>query len=663
MNSKDILARLLAEEDISVVRKSVSTASFDVQHRVLTLPVWEGMGPDVEDMNIAHEIAHAKWSPLSMLLDDNGNIVSYTRKTIINILEDNRIERLIKKLYPIYNSIFYSGYKELYQKHFFGTEEPVLYMDKVNRLSKLGTLCDITFTGKQLDLFDRINSTQTPKDVLDLVDEVIAIEKEMAKPKEKEPALIMPTETSYEVIVSDPDEEQDEEPGEDSQPGESAGSGDNSDLQEPTESDAELTDEELADLIKDNSEYDKFVDQLAKKTSNKVIDNFKSTDYVNILGKDVLEIESVLDNLTHSKAYGLGLYEDFIANTNKLAEIMYKEFEMRKSAARHTRTKEHKTGELNTNRLHNYKISDNIFRTIQTCENDKNHGMIVLVDWSSSMENVMPKVINQLITLASFCRKAKLPFKVYAFSDYRALTDNNSPPPSHTKLNIEIKLIKLFDETQSQETFNKVAEILYNKGYASNKLLNLSATPLNFALFLINDVLSKFKQQHNLDKTSLILLSDGEDTGQFADANIRDSVTGKYYLTDKKRGSTATRNKLIEVIKDRNKCDIIVFYISSSLTSGISTMESYADSTRQYFRREPTGLELLKFTTESILEFTLPNINKFYIIDDDSLTIEQKSISEITSDMTVHKMHKILSKSGLSKESVIIMKKLINNIA
>ena len=59
MKSSDLSAKLLATENVSVVRASVRTASFDIKSRVLTLPIWKDMTPEIEDMLIGHETGHA----------------------------------------------------------------------------------------------------------------------------------------------------------------------------------------------------------------------------------------------------------------------------------------------------------------------------------------------------------------------------------------------------------------------------------------------------------------------------------------------------------------------------------------------------------------------------------------------------------------------------
>ena len=50
-HSTDVFARLLAAENLAVVHDaSAETASFDLDSRVLTLPVWDTMSGHVYDM-------------------------------------------------------------------------------------------------------------------------------------------------------------------------------------------------------------------------------------------------------------------------------------------------------------------------------------------------------------------------------------------------------------------------------------------------------------------------------------------------------------------------------------------------------------------------------------------------------------------------------------
>jgi hypothetical protein len=97
MKASDLSARLLATENLSVVRARARTASFDIKSRVLTLPMWKDMTPQIEDMLIGHEVGHALYTLDQYMepLKENPKMMSY-----MNILEDVRIEKLIKRKYP-----------------------------------------------------------------------------------------------------------------------------------------------------------------------------------------------------------------------------------------------------------------------------------------------------------------------------------------------------------------------------------------------------------------------------------------------------------------------------------------------------------------------------------------------------------------------------------
>ena len=58
LDAKNLLSRLLASENIEVRHDaSAQTACFDVEARILILPMWENMGDRMYDMFIGHEVA------------------------------------------------------------------------------------------------------------------------------------------------------------------------------------------------------------------------------------------------------------------------------------------------------------------------------------------------------------------------------------------------------------------------------------------------------------------------------------------------------------------------------------------------------------------------------------------------------------------------------
>ena len=61
--AKSNLAKLLATENLTVEHKKVKTAYFDLQKRLLVVPIWKEMNVDILDLLLAHEIGHALFTP------------------------------------------------------------------------------------------------------------------------------------------------------------------------------------------------------------------------------------------------------------------------------------------------------------------------------------------------------------------------------------------------------------------------------------------------------------------------------------------------------------------------------------------------------------------------------------------------------------------------
>ena len=110
--SKSILARLLAKENLTVQHKNIPTAYFDTKNRLLALPIWKDMSTDLYDLLTGHEVGHALYTPTAGWHDqvqdkDFGDHF----KGFLNVLEDARIEKLIKRQYPGLRKNFYNAYQ------------------------------------------------------------------------------------------------------------------------------------------------------------------------------------------------------------------------------------------------------------------------------------------------------------------------------------------------------------------------------------------------------------------------------------------------------------------------------------------------------------------------------------------------------------------------
>ena len=91
---KSHLAKLLATEDLVVEHRNVTTAQFNVETRVLTLPLWKKASSVVYDMLVGHEVGHALFTP--------NRWDFKIPKQFVNVCEDVRILLLILLIGLIY---------------------------------------------------------------------------------------------------------------------------------------------------------------------------------------------------------------------------------------------------------------------------------------------------------------------------------------------------------------------------------------------------------------------------------------------------------------------------------------------------------------------------------------------------------------------------------
>ena len=176
LQNQSSLAKLLATENITVTHnKSLSTAYFDVKNRVLGLPVWKDQGKVVYDMLVGHEVSHALYTPhaeFEKFLEEEGR----SHFDILNIVEDIRIERLIKLKYAGMPRIFNGAYKKLVEGDFFKVEgkniEELNFLDRLNLKAKIGPHADISLSDEELAIYNKCLKAETFEDVVELYHEI-----------------------------------------------------------------------------------------------------------------------------------------------------------------------------------------------------------------------------------------------------------------------------------------------------------------------------------------------------------------------------------------------------------------------------------------------------------------------------------------------------------
>lgn len=135
-------ARLLAAENLDIVRENITTAYIDIEKRVVHIPSYSSINAEIDELFFTHEISHALFTPKDSYPDEiRQKENSALLAQILNIVEDARVEKLIKRKYPGLVPIHKQAYKDLTVAGFFGDFDETLlnFLDKVNIKFKIGT--------------------------------------------------------------------------------------------------------------------------------------------------------------------------------------------------------------------------------------------------------------------------------------------------------------------------------------------------------------------------------------------------------------------------------------------------------------------------------------------------------------------------------------------
>ena len=552
---KSQLAKLLATEDLVVEHKQVSTASFNVHTRVLTLPLWEKASNLVYDLLVGHEVGHALFTP-----DEDWTEKVKIPAQFVNVVEDARIEKLMKRKYLGLAKTFFNGYKELNDDDFFQLEEEDIskfnLADRANLWFKVGNYIHVPIErGEEMEIINQIADTETFDDVLIAAE---ALYKYCKKEKEQEQKVAdfdshqqqagSTSASSEQVETESSDDEQEGESS--SQPEQSddsyGGTAQGQDTQvksenkEPEVRTAESLEDKIRDLVNTDG-YENIYVEVPKVNLETVIG--KNTDVHNDINMSFQHQQKLHNELAAEKNFTpRNLFEKvdvefrkFKASAQKEVNYLVKEFECRKAADSYARASSSRTGVLDTGRLHSYKFSEDIFKKVTVLPDGKNHGLIFILDWSGSMAHVLLDTCKQLFNLVWFCKKVAIPFEVYAFTnewrrgeyDYendRYLAADRTPhfekkagllhvDETFSLMNILTSKVSGKDlENQMINVWRLAAYFgdTYHSHYTYPSRLSLSGTPLNEALISLHQILPMFQRENKLQKVQCIVLTDGE---------------------------------------------------------------------------------------------------------------------------------------------------------
>ena len=559
-NQKDLLAKLLATEDVTVMHANAKTASFDVKNRVLTLPVWNDMTNETYDHLTGHEVGHALYTPFEgwekeLKKKDMGPGF----KSFLNVVEDARIEKLIQRRYPGLRRSFVMSYKKMIADGFFGGDIDKIntypIIDRINTFFKAGPTAGVLIETDEQVWVDEIEKLETWDEVVDVATRLYEYAK-LKKEEENELAQEMEHEFGDEDEDGEFDNDEDgefdnDEFGDESIDGESESiEGLESDQTSDDETDDEdatgesnikgagdddvksKTDEALSQNINANYNNDSGIEvkNIMLNTADvsplivdykTIISDFEEFD---IKRKAIGESIDYMGNSLLLGKRGEKLFTKFMANNKKSIAYLVKEFEMKKSAKEYVRATTAKTGVIDPVKMNSYLYNDDIFKKVTTIPEGKSHGMIMYLDWSGSMHYDMKATMDQLLNLVNFSRIVNIPFCVYAFTTGYQLEGSTEKLKGNNLFYDEVnadtvyyedkfRYLELFNSKMNKKDFIQMQKYMLAFGSDPRTMpyqYQLHGTPLDVSLMGASSLHGMFLKQHRVDIVNTIVLTDGD---------------------------------------------------------------------------------------------------------------------------------------------------------
>jgi len=575
---KSVLAKLLATENISIEHRNVTTASFDLQNRKIILPIWQDMSNELYNLLIGHEVSHALNTPLDgwhdAACDRGANF-----KGFLNVIEDARIERQIKKQYPGLVKDFYAGYRELFAKGFFGENkdpQELSLIDRINLHYKIGNLLGISFTDAEKVYIDRIDNAETWEDVVAIAEDIYG---EAQEEQEQEKQY------NYDPDADEEADETETSDGESQESDDKSEQGNESDDSEETDEDTDEESEE-EQTVEDNVNPDEPIaatdesfreneKNLLKENANEIFyatfpTNIKSEKFVNSLSKvwDT-EFEGCYAESRYAeesfdyKPFALARQKEFDNKNRAYINQMVQLFEMRRRASALSKSRENKTGALNMDKLWATRLTEDVFLSNTIVPDGKNHGMVLFLDFSGSMHGDMAATLEQVMVQIQFCKKVNIPFDVYSFtdgsrhygripsdeerdaqtralhgglkngtmyiSDTRDLTINHLISSSCGSAQYKTIVTKMFALIDLYENYGYSHDNdVYKNRYGLPDHLGMGGTPLGAMTMLARNLVRDFKARNKVEVMNVIFLTDGDATDDL-------EITGQEPTTNRMR--------------------------------------------------------------------------------------------------------------------------------
>jgi len=749
IESKSQLAKLFATENLSVEHNNVRTASFDLENRIVTLPIFKNPKGDVYDMLTAHECSHALYTPIKAW----AKLTDPKYRGYVNVIEDTRIDKLIQKKYPGIVKNYYNGFDILNKDDFFGIKgkdlnKDLMLIDKINIYYKSTKRQKFDFSKDEKVWLDKIDNIKSFSDVLKIAKELYDWQEKQIKQLAKLPDFDKhPFSKNYKLGKNGEKVDVTVE----ISPVESNQSDTNNQTNEDTKSNVGNPNGYGGQNVSVDTapSLDCITDKTFEKTIDKLLDKTKSYRYVTIpdpiLKKSLVSYNQFLDDMRKNIAYYINKKNEagtpinfYVRNLNwakknflkfkkdstKTVMYLVKEFEMKKAAAAYKRAVVDKTGVIDPLKLKNYKFSEDIFKRLTILPNSKNHGMIMLLDWSGSMCDIIFKTVQQLCNLIWFCDKINIPFEVYLFknkNDARSSYSTTRFDPKECTFNYKkgdmlaenVDLVNIASHKMKKSVLHEALLHLYmlsnyhirsydnieETGYniPPPKDYSLTSTPLNEALVMFYKLIPEFQSKYKVDKLSLVTLTDGEADGDMTDYQYDPAHENKYlstgyknfdgkfiynqtivktgkknYTTDRKSDNSngilnsraALTATMLKIIKSKYNCSTIGFFLTKQIRQQFDKyVKEYSYNKNVLVKN--TNYDKLKkqFTKDRVIKLFKEGYDSFFMINSKDMNIENYNLDKIGNESTSN-IKKMFSKSMKKRiYSRVLLNKFIEQIA
>jgi hypothetical protein len=488
-------------------------------------------------------VGHALYTP-----DKWGNDFGIPQ-SYLNVCEDARIEKLMKRKFPGLARNFYTGYKELADDDFFCIGERSMdsyaLIDRINLYFKIGVHAGEVFTWNPEEkiLVDMVGNAETFEETVEAARQILAYTKEQEQEDQNVDVQLNQSNSTQGGGDTTPDMGEGQGEGDQQVSGDGNQTQGSADANQPDnsgeggqsgsgktgglESETDKAFNEAQKKLQDTSYHKKEINYVELPPLN--------VDTIVISNKQVMEdcritfgeqAQTLFTEVDKS-------YVAFRAESQREVNYLVKEFEMRKSADQYARSSTAKTGILDTQKLHTYKWNEDVFKKINVVPDGKSHGLIFILDWSGSMGGILEDTAKQLLNLSWFCKKVQIPFEIYAFTNeywyhksYDYNTGTRTKPVKHHKevagyvsMYEHFRLLNLVSsngrngkdlEAQLKNFWRLVKGEASYSGYSLPPGYGLSGTPLNESVIALTAIIPDFQKRTKVQKTNVVILTDGE---------------------------------------------------------------------------------------------------------------------------------------------------------